>query len=117
MTNVFVHVHVPVGVAVAAALTAIIAGQQPSSPVFTAAQAASGRAAYDASCANCHMPDLAGRTEAPPLAGGTFLNAWRNRSTKDLFDLISATMPPDGGSLSAEQYLAIASYILQANGA
>src|SRR5438876_10186442 len=86
-------------------------------PVFTAAQAGAGRAVYDANCANCHMPDLAGRNEAPPLAGGTFLNAWRNRSTKDLFDLISATMPPNAASLSTDQYLAIASYILQANGA
>src|SRR5439155_14639895 len=96
---------------------AIIAGQQPSSSVFIAAQAAAGRAAYDVNCANCHMPDLAGRNEAPPLAGGSFLNAWRTRSTKDLIDLISATMPPNAASLSADQYLAIASYILQANGA
>ena len=102
----------------AAALTAVIIAAQPASPpVFTPAQAAAGRTAYDANCANCHMPDLAGRNEAPPLAGGTFLNAWRNRSTKDLFDLITATMPPSAPSLSADEYLAIASYILQRNGA
>ena len=63
------------------------------------------------------MPDLAGRNEAPPLAGGTFMNTWRARSTRDLFDLISATMPPTVAGLSADQYLAIASYILQSNGA
>jgi alcohol dehydrogenase (cytochrome c) len=103
---------------IAAALIAVIIAAQPASPpVFTPAQAAAGRAAYDANCANCHMPDLAGRNEAPPLAGGSFLNAWRNRSTRDLFDLISATMPPNAPSLSADQYLAITSYILQRNGA
>jgi PQQ-dependent dehydrogenase (methanol/ethanol family) len=95
----------------------LVAGQQPPAGVFTAAQAAAGRTAYEANCANCHMPDLAGRNEAPPLAGGTFMNAWRNRSTKDLFDLISATMPPNVASLSTDQYLAIAGYILQSNGA
>jgi alcohol dehydrogenase (cytochrome c) len=104
-------------VAVAAAAFAVAVSGQPSPPVFTAAQAGAGRALYDASCATCHMPDLSGRNEAPPLAGGTFMNAWRTRTTKDLFDLISATMPPNAPNLSADQYLAIASYILQANGA
>ena len=63
------------------------------------------------------MPDLAGRNEAPPLAGGTFLNAWRSRSTKDLFDYMSATMPPNAASLGADQYAAITAFILQSNGA
>ena len=63
------------------------------------------------------MPDLAGRNEAPPLAGGTFLNTWRTRTTKDLFDYMSATMPPNQPTLSAGQYAAITSFILQANGA
>src|SRR5207247_1117495 len=83
---------VPAGMA--AALAAVIIAAQPASPpVFTPAQAAAGRTAYDVNCANCHMPDLAGRNEAPPLAGGTFLNAWRNRSTKHLFDRLTATVP------------------------
>jgi len=107
----------PAGACAAMALTAIIAGQPPQPAVFTAAQATAGRVAYEANCANCHMPDLAGRNEAPPLAGGTFMNAWRARSTRDLFDLISATMPPNVAGLSVDQYLAIASYILQSNGA
>ena len=102
-------------VCTALALTTIIGGQQPQPAVFTVAQAAAGREAYETHCANCHMPDLAGRNEAPPLAGGTFMNTWRTRSTRDLFDLMSTTMPPNVASLSVEQYLAIASYILQAN--
>ena len=50
------------------------AGQQPPPPVFNAGQAASGTSVYAASCASCHMADLAGRNEAPQLAGNNFMN-------------------------------------------
>jgi alcohol dehydrogenase (cytochrome c) len=93
------------------------AGQQPPPPVFNASQAASGTTVYAASCASCHMADLGGRNEAPQLAGNNFMSAWRNRSTKDLFEFIQSTMPPTGENLSAAQYLAVTAYILQANGA
>ncbi len=63
------------------------------------------------------MADLAGRNEAPQLAGNNFMNTWRTRSTKDLFEFIQSTMPPTGENLSAAQYLAVTAYILQANGA
>jgi alcohol dehydrogenase (cytochrome c) len=92
-------------------------GGQQTQGIYTAEQARAGAAAYEAACASCHMPTLSGRNEAPPLAGGTFLNAWRSRSTKDLFDYMSATMPPNVASLSADQYTAITSFILQSNGA
>jgi len=92
-------------------------GGQQTQGIYTAEQAAAGRAAYQSACESCHMPDLGGRNEAPPLAGGTFLNAWRTRSTKDLFDYMSATMPPNAASLGADQYAAITSFILQSNGA
>src|SRR5712672_404424 len=95
----------------------LVNGQQPPPPVFNASQAASGAAVYAASCASCHMADLAGRNEAPQLAGNNFMNTWRNRSTKDLFEFIQSTMPPTGENLSAAQYLAVSAYILQANGA
>src|SRR5262249_57394356 len=70
-----------------------------------------------ASCASCHMPDLAGRNEAPQLAGNNFMNTWRSRSTRDLFEKIQATMPPTGDTLSDDQFLAVTAFILQANGA
>src|SRR5258708_5934733 len=96
---------------------AIVAGQPAPASVFTADQASSGSAVYAASCASCHMPDLAGRNEAPQLAGNNFMNTWRTRSTKDLVDFIQSTMPPTGENLGAQQYLAVTAYILQANGA
>ena len=96
---------------------ALVAGQQPAGAVFTSQQATAGSTVYAASCASCHMADLAGRNEAPQLAGNNFMNTWRNRSTKDLFEFIQSTMPPTGESLSEAQFLAVTAYILQANGA
>ena len=71
-----------------------MAGQQAPTPIYTAEQANAGRTVYQTSCASCHLPDLAGRNEAPPLAGANFMNTWRNRTTRDLFEFIQATMPP-----------------------
>jgi alcohol dehydrogenase (cytochrome c) len=96
---------------------ALVAGQQPGAPVFSAQQAAAGRAAYEASCASCHVADLGGRNEAPQLAGTDFMNVWRTQGVDALFGFIRSTMPPGGARLSDDQYLAIVAYILQANGA
>ncbi len=95
----------------------VLAGQPPAAGVFTRDQAVAGGSTYAASCASCHMPDLAGRNEAPQLAGVNFRNTWRSRSTKDLVEFMQSTMPPDAPSLPADQYLALAAYILQRNGA
>jgi alcohol dehydrogenase (cytochrome c) len=97
----------------------IAAGQQPAvTAPFSAEQAAAGRAAYQASCEGCHRPDLRGSGEAPPLAGGNFMNAWRDQTAGDLFVRIQSSMPPgSAGSLGDPTYLAIVAYVLQANGA
>jgi alcohol dehydrogenase (cytochrome c) len=97
---------------------ALVAAQQPAlTPVYTAQQAAAGRAAYEANCAACHVTDLGGRNEAPQLAGSDFINTWRTRTTQDLFEFMQGTMPPGGPTLPADTYLSIASYVLQQNGA
>jgi len=96
---------------------ALAAAQQPTAGIYTADQASAGRAVYQANCASCHLPDLAGRNEAPQLAGANFMSTWRSRSTRDLFEFIQATMPPNAPSLGAEQYAAVTAFILQANGA
>jgi PQQ-dependent dehydrogenase (methanol/ethanol family) len=108
----------PLGIAIVAASPEPGRGaQQPPTAVFNGSQATAGAAVYAASCASCHMPDLAGRNEAPQLAGNNFMNTWRARSTRDLFEFIQSTMPPTGENLSAGQYLAVTAFILQANGA
>ena len=97
---------------------ALVAGQQPAATaVYTAEQAAAGRDAYQASCAACHLNDLRGRNEAPALAGPNFMSAWGRRSTRELFELMSSTMPPGRANLPAEQYASILAYLLQSNGA
>jgi alcohol dehydrogenase (cytochrome c) len=99
-------------------VTVLVTAQQPSgAPVYTAAQAAAGRAAYEASCASCHVADLGGRNEAPQLAGSDFMNVWRTQGVDALFGFIRSTMPPGGARLSDDQYLSIVAYILQSNGA
>jgi mono/diheme cytochrome c family protein len=84
--------------------------------VFTADQAAQGKAVFDNKCAICHGAELGGAEMAPPLAGGVFMGNWAGGSLGDLFTRIHTTMPAnDPGSLSnAETALALA-YIRQYN--
>src|SRR5438445_592853 len=95
------------------------AGQQlVRSDSYTAEQFTAGRAAYLANCAACHMPDLKGSNEALPLAGPDFMNTWRSRTTRDLFNRISTSMPPGKlGSVGEQDVVAIVAFILQSNGA
>lgn len=110
--------------------------------VYTAVQAAAGRAAYEETCGKCHTPSLSGRTgdpgelpaldtlpadwqkvvkdasgRVPPLAGGKFLAIWGPRSTKDLTQRIKeATLggfPPQGAN--EQTVFDIAAYVLQVN--
>ncbi len=85
--------------------------------IFTAKQAAAGKAAYAKDCSSCHLPDLSGENEIPALAGAPFKATWGPRSTKELYDYMSAAMPYGGASLSAESYTTILAYILEFNGA
>ncbi|HEX6214343.1 MAG TPA: cytochrome c, partial [Vicinamibacterales bacterium] len=105
--------------AFAAALSiSITARQAPGAePVYTQAEATAGQASYQANCASCHMPDLAGQNEAPPLRGANFIRTWRERSTRDLVEYMQATMPPGKPSLSTQEYLNITAFILRSNGA
>jgi alcohol dehydrogenase (cytochrome c) len=104
------------GVACVCAVTAAAVAAQESGGPFTAEQVDAGRRAYAASCAACHAGDLGGGAEAPELAGTNFTSAWRQRTTKDLLQTVQG-MPPDGARLPPEDYLAIAAFILQRNGA
>ena len=84
----------------------------------TGAQATAGRASYQAHCAGCHLPDLAGRNEAPQLAGTNFLTAWRARTVGVLISYMQSTMPPGNrGGLGADGYVELAAFLLEANGA
>ena len=95
------------------------AAQQPArSSLFTAEQANAGRAIYQSTCSTCHLPNMKGTFEAPPLAGANFMNTWRNRPTSDLFTRIRNTMPiSNPGSLSDQDAVDLVAFILQSNGA
>jgi alcohol dehydrogenase (cytochrome c) len=84
---------------------------------YTAAQAAAGRGLYQANCAGCHGPDLGGRNDAPQLAGPQFVGTWGSRTVGDLIGFMSAAMPPGNPTLGEQNYLSIAAFILDSNGA
>jgi mono/diheme cytochrome c family protein len=97
---------------------AIAAQQTQQGGVYTAEQATIGQTAYATTCAACHRPDLAGGNEAPPLVGTNFMNAWRGRSTNELYNKIATSMPPTApGSLAEQAVTSIVAFILRSNGA
>lgn len=113
---------------VLAEFVAIVMGQGTGDkPLFTAEQAAQGKKIYGAKCAACHGETLQGGA-AGPLAGPAFADAWTfsgtvgawadSQLTVDDLDFIIRTTMPKGspGKLSAEEYTAVLSYILQQNG-
>jgi cytochrome c5 len=95
----------------------VLTGQPAAPPaVFTAAQAAAGRTAYQSSCAQCHTDTLMGRDDVPPLAGADFMAKWGARTTKALCSRIQLAVGADHRS-DEEFRLDLTAYILQANGA
>ena len=103
---------------VAACGVVVLTGQQTAAGPYTAAQAAAGRTAYQASCAGCHGADLAGLNSASALAGGLFMGSWGSRTVNDLLGFMQGAMPPDRpGQLGEPTYLNIAAFILDFNGA
>jgi len=98
--------------------TYAIAQQKQGAGVFTAQQAAAGRAVYAAQCAGCHRDNLAGGGDAPPVGGRGFLNNWNSRTTADLYKFIALSMPAGApASLSETHYTNVTAYLLSANGA
>src|SRR5260370_24043690 len=71
----------PLMAMIAVVSLATICGRSQTPAEYTAGQATDGLGAYQANCATCHLPDLAGRNEAPPLTGGQFMVAWGSRTT------------------------------------
>ena len=108
------------GTGAAALMIAMTAAQpQPANTsVFTADQVTIGATAYATACARCHQPDLRGNMDAPPLTGPNFFNAWRGRSTADLYNKIKTSMPADNpGSIPEQAATSIVAFILRQSGA
>jgi len=96
----------------------VVAADASRDGVFTAQQAGRGRALYNQSCASCHMEDLTGKDVAPSLIAGTFSSHFGGAPIGDLVNRVRTTMPQNSpNSLTAQGYLDIVAYMLQANGA
>ena len=94
-----------------------IAGQQQSAPPYTTDQASIGARVYEATCEECHLANMSGTFEAPPLIGADFMNYWGGRTARELVELIKNTMPPERpGRLSDRAVTNVVAYIFQSNG-
>jgi cytochrome c553 len=85
------------------------------SSVGTASAATDGGLLYQQSCSSCHGVDLHGAGSFPSLMGKEFTSSFKNEN--DVYQFISQWMPANApGSLSEEEYRAIASYLSEKNG-
>jgi mono/diheme cytochrome c family protein len=84
--------------------------------VFSDAQAARGKEVFAANCVRCHAQDLTGVT-APALKGDRFFQTFGSEPLDRLYLKIRDTMPPNyGDTVTDQQKLDAATYILQSNG-
>jgi len=86
-----------------------------SAPVYTAAQATAGKAAYDASCASCHGGNLDDGALAPALKGVGFVQKYGGKSVDTLFSKVTTMPPASPNSLGAAATARVVAYLLQAN--
>jgi mono/diheme cytochrome c family protein len=98
-----------------AAQAANTGGRSVWDGVYTAAQAARGKAQYEASCGSCHGAELTGGV-GQALKGDVFMRGWYGYPLNSLFSRIKDTMPSGApASLSNDAYLEIVAYMLQVN--
>jgi quinoprotein glucose dehydrogenase len=114
LTTVFSVTALMLGLALA-----VVPGAQNrtvSDGAYTDAQAARGKAAYEAQCSFCHLSDLTGQGFAPGLVDDTFKARWQDGNLGDLFSIVKITMPQDKpDSMKPEEYADVVAYLLQAN--
>jgi len=79
-------------------------------------QQARGKALYVDKCSACHMENLQGSAETPPLTGDMFWQNWETYNANNLVEQVRATMPEDNpGGLERQQYVDIIAYVLRTN--
>ena len=85
--------------------------------VYTEEQATRGEDVYRAECQLCHLKDLRGGGFASGLVNGAFTTRWNGRNLGDLYAITRSTMPQGApASLSPQEYVDIAAFLLKANG-
>lgn len=99
-----------------AALPAALQGASTATGAYSEAQAAEGRAIYDAQCAVCHGAMLEGTYEIRALKG-RFLTHWAGRPVATLSEYIGIAMPQMApGTLSPEDTARVTAFLLKENG-
>jgi mono/diheme cytochrome c family protein len=90
--------------------------------VYTAAQAERGKQVYEANCVTCHLEDLEGSANptagarGAPLVGTRFVQDFGESKVSALFNKMKRDMPSGRpGSLSDQEYLDVATYVLHKN--
>ncbi len=87
--------------------------------VYTAGQAARGKAFFTQTCSKCHTTTFVPggpQMEGPPLGGDSFFNNWEDKSVFDLITNIRLGMPPDGSvNVSAAQAADVIAFLLEAS--
>ncbi len=84
--------------------------------VYTADQAARGKAGFEASCGRCHNNALTGSERGPALRGDEFWSRWEDDTLETLFVKIRDTMPAGGiETVTDEAKVDILTFILQSN--
>jgi mono/diheme cytochrome c family protein len=108
---------VPTGPTVPTAQTAVQTATAPTvwDGVYTEAQAKLGESDFKSYCVECHGEDLAGREQAPALAGPPFLEKWNKATLKKLMETMEGMPPDNPKSLTPKQYTQVMAYILNAN--
>lgn len=108
------------GLAVLAALLpppSVHAQAAPAAAGYTGAQAEAGKTVFERACTKCHQADLAGKDDAPPLAGPYFASSWGGHKVSELVDFVKGNMPFDApGTLDEPSSLAVVAYVLSRNG-
>ena len=91
--------------------------------VYTMAQAERGRDVYEANCVTCHLADLDGSANptagarGAPLVGTRFVQDFGESKVSALFNKMKRDMPSGRpGALTDQEYLDVATYVLQKNG-
>jgi hypothetical protein len=88
--------------------------------VYTELQANRGEREFGRSCEHCHGAGLQGDAarEIPSLVSDPFMRNWSGKNLKELYELLSRSMPADNrGALSARTYTDLVAYLLRANDA
>jgi mono/diheme cytochrome c family protein len=91
-------------------------------PVYTTAQADRGKQVYEANCVTCHLAELDGSANptagarGAPLQGTRFVQDFGESKVSALFNKMKRDMPSGRpGTLTDQQYLDAATYVLQRN--